>query len=114
MATKPTKDQRKACDLLAGALAMIAEAARLDGRGVPDPSAWAVITARVAGVSSAFGLDEIVALSLQRRAEALGLPGSTAEMLTLIESSVGPRDMLLLDDEAIRELAARADEELDA
>ena len=36
MATHPTKDQRKASELLAGSLATIAEAARSDGRGVPD------------------------------------------------------------------------------
>ena len=73
---------------------------------------WAEIVSRVCRVSSAFGPDEIVALSLQRRAEALGLAGSTAEMLSLIDSAIRPRDMLLLDDEAFRDMAGRAEEAL--
>ena len=37
---------------------------------------------------------------------------ATAEMMTLVETAIRPLDMLLLDDEAFRALAARLDEEL--
>ena len=112
MATKPTKLQTKARDDLAEALLLITGAARLDGRGSLDPPRFGEIAARVARVSSAYSQDEIVARAIERRALALGLPPTTAEMLTLVESEVKPLEMLLLDDDAFRALAATLDEEL--
>src|SRR4051794_32075061 len=77
MATKPTRPQQQAGDHLAEALVLITGAARLDGRGTLDRGGLAEIAGRLARVSSAIGLDEIVARALERRGKALGLPADT-------------------------------------
>lgn len=112
MATKPTKHQQKAREHLAEALNLIAEANRLDGRSALDRNAFAEIAARVARACTAFPLDEIAARALELRGLALGLPPSTAEVLSLVEAEARPLDMLLLDDEAFRAVAAKLEEEL--
>jgi hypothetical protein len=112
MATKPTRMQQQACDLLAEALALVAEAARLDGRGQLDVADLAEIAGRLARVSSAFGLDDLLARALERRGRSLGLPSSTAELLTLLEADVTPLAMLLLSDDAFKALVERMHEEL--
>jgi hypothetical protein len=112
MSTKPTKLQTQARDHLADALNMIVNASRLDGRAPMDSVLFAEIAARVARASSAFRLEEIFTRALERRALALGMSVATAEMITLVETEIRPLEMLLLDDEAFRALAARLDEEL--
>ena len=112
MATNPTKLQHQAKGMLADALNLVAEAARLDGRSPIDAQAWAVLASQVVRASSAFGLDAIVALALERRAVALGVAATTAEMLTLAESKVRPLDMLRLPDDEFLALAATLDADL--
>ncbi len=109
MATKPTRPQERACDRLAQALLEITEAARLDGGGRLGPAELAELARRVAGVSTAFGLDAVVVRALEARGRALGLRTDTAELLTLVEGDVEPLDALLLDDDAFRGLVARAE-----
>lgn len=112
MATKPTRQQQQACDHLAEALVLITEAARLDRSGKLDESALNDVARRIAQASSAFGLEEIVARALERRARALGLPSSAAELLTLIETDVEPPAMLLLGDDEFKALIERLRDEL--
>ncbi len=112
MATKPTRLQDRACDLLAGALLAIAEAARLDGRGSLDARAFGELSALAGRASSTFGLDAIVARALESRGKALDLRAGTAELITLLDPDRRPLDLLLLDDDGFRELVARLDEEL--
>ncbi len=112
MATKPTRDQVKACDQFADALLLITQAARLDGHGALDRDDLAVIAARLAGASPAFGLDGIVAVALERRGRSLGLPPGTAEWLTLLETTTNPLETLLLPDDEFRALIDRMQEEL--
>jgi hypothetical protein len=112
MATKPTRMQQQACDRLAEALLLITEAARLDSKGKLDRDDLGEIAGRLAQASSAFGLDEIVAIALERRGKALGLPSSTAELLTLLEAGITPLEMLLLADDDFRGLVAQIEEEL--
>ena len=112
MATKPTRDQVRACDQFADALLLITQAARLDGKGKLDRDDLAVIAARLAGASPAFGLDGMVAVALERRGLALGLPPGTAELLTLLETGTRPLEALLLPDDQFRVLVERVQEEL--
>ena len=70
MATKPTRQQDQACQKLAQALLLIAEAARLDGRNSLGGSGWPEVARAVARASTAFGLDEIVARALVERVPA--------------------------------------------
>ena len=112
MATKPTREQVRACDQFADALLLITQAARLDGKGKLDRDDLAVIAARLAGASPAFGLDGIVAVALERRGISMGLPPGTAELLTLLETGTRPLDMLLLADDEFRTLVNRVQEEL--
>ncbi len=112
MATKPTRQQVQSCDHLAEALVLITQAARLDGKGQLDREDLGVIAGKLALVSSAFGLDEIVVRALERRGRLLGLTESTAELLTLLESDIKPLEMLLLDDDAFKGLVERMQEEL--
>ena len=112
MATKPTKMQQKACDDLAEALVLITQAARLDGTSKLDPEGLCVIADRLASATSAFGLDEIVARALERRGRFLELPGTTAELLTLVEADVKPLEMLLLSDDEFKDLVQKIQEEL--
>src|SRR5215217_4769069 len=112
MATKPTRMQQQACDCLAQALVLMTEAARLDGKGKLDREGLDVIAARMTQVTSAFSLDEIVVKALERRGAGLGQPLRAAELLTLLESDLGPLEMLLLADDEFRALVERMEEEL--
>ena len=112
MATKPTRNQEQACDKLADALRSIAEASRLDGKSRLDAATFAEIAERAAKATSAFPLDTIVERALESRGKALGLRSGTAEMLTLLDPSIRPLDVLLRSDDDLRELVAKLDEEL--
>src|SRR4051812_360171 len=112
MATHPTRRQNQAADRLAEALLAITEAARLDEASRLDAPAFADLAGRIARVSAAFPLDQIVARALERRGQALGLRSDTAELLTLLESNVRPLDLLLVDDDAFRDQVARIEQEL--
>jgi hypothetical protein len=112
MATKPTRQQERACDLLAEALLHIAEAARLDGRNPIGPADLAELARRVAKASTAFDLDAILARALEARGQALGLRSGTAELLTLVEGEVEPLATLLLNDDDFKAIVAKAEEEL--
>ena len=112
MATKPTRDQVRACDQFADALLLITQAARLDGRGKLDRDDLAMIATRLAGASPAYGLDGIVAVALERRGLAMGLPPGTAELLTLLETGTRPLEALLLPNDEFRAFVERVQEEL--
>lgn len=112
MATKPSRAQQQACDNLAEALVLITGAARLDGKGTLDRDALGEIARKLAQASSAFGLDAIVARALERRARALGLPASAAELLTLMDADITPPEMLLLGDDEFKALVERMEQEL--
>jgi hypothetical protein len=112
MATKPTRMQQQACDQLAEALVLITGASRLDGKARFDPDDLGVMAGKLAQASSAFSLDEIVARALERRATLLGLPSSTAELLTLLDTEIKPLEMLLLPDDEFKALVERMQEEL--
>jgi hypothetical protein len=112
MSTKPTRQQDRACDLLAEALLSITEAARLDGRATLDAPAFADLATLAGRASSAFGLDAIVSRALEARGKALGLRAGTAELVTLLDPDRRPLDLLLLAPDEFRELVARLDEEL--
>ncbi len=111
MATKPTREQQKAADLLAEALALIASAVRLDGHSPARPG-WKGVVDAVARASSAIPADEVVIRAVGRRVRDLGLPADTVELLTLMDAGMPPSQVLLLDDDAFRDLAARMEEEL--
>jgi hypothetical protein len=111
MATQPTRLQQQACDKRAQALLLITEAARLDGGKLErDDLRW--IADRLARASSAFTLDEIVVRALEQRGRELGLPASTAELLTLLEGDIKPLETLLLTDDEFKSLAQRMEEAL--
>ena len=112
MATKPTRLQERACDLLAESLLAIADASRLDGKGSLDPPVFAELADRAARASSAFDLDTIVVRALEGRGRALGLRAGTAELITLLDPDRHPLDLILLTDDDFRELVARLEEEL--
>jgi hypothetical protein len=112
MATKPTRLQQQAGDHLAEALHLIAEAFRLDGRGKLAPEDLDQIARLIGPVSSAFPLDQIVVRALDRRAKALGLSSSAADLIALNEDQVRPLQTLLLGDGEFAELVQRLEEEL--
>lgn len=112
MATKPTRQQQQACDQFAEALFLITQGARLDGRGKLDAADLTEIVRRVAQASSAFSAEEIIARTLERRVGALGLPSSTVELLTLMETDVKPLEMTLLGDDEVKALVEAMREEL--
>jgi hypothetical protein len=112
MATKPTRMQEQACNRLVEALLLITEAARLDGGGKLDRADLGEMARRLAQVSSAFGLDVIVARALERRGKALGLPSDAAELLTLMEAEITPLEMLRLPDDEFKAQVERMQEEL--
>lgn len=112
MATKPTRRQQQARDHFAEALHLIAEGARLDGGGRLGQDDLGEVARRVARASSAFGLEEIVVLALEKRGRALGLPGGAVELLTLMDSEVKPLEMLRVPDDEFRELVVRLEDEL--
>ena len=109
MATKPTRPQVQASEKLAGALLLIAEAARLDGRGPLGPAGLAEVARLAARASSAFDLDAILAIALEGRGRALGLRAGTAELLTLVEGEVEPLASLLLGDDDFKALVEKAE-----
>ena len=112
MATKPTRFQQQACELLAEALYSINEAYRLDGKGKLDTKDLDEIAARIAQVSSAFPLDQIVVKALERRAKALGLSSSAADLIALSEGELDPLQTLRLPDHEFKELVRKLEEEL--
>ncbi|WP_435007053.1 hypothetical protein P12x_004455 [Tundrisphaera lichenicola] len=112
MATKPTREQDKACDRLAQILLLYCEAARLDGRVAIDGAGLASFAQLVAKASSAFDLDAILARALDERGRGLGLRQGTAELLTLVDGGVEPLSTLLLSDDDFRAEVDRAEAEL--
>jgi len=110
--TRPTKAQEQACDRLAEALLAVTEAVRLDGRAAFDRSDLRETAARLARASSAFGLDAILARTLERRGRSLGLRAGTAELLTLIEGDTPPLETLLLPDADFLAHVAAMEQEL--
>ena len=71
-----------------------------------------MIADRLAHATSAFGLDEIVARALERRGRYLELPGTTTELLTLVEADMKPLEMLLLSDDEFKPWWPEIQEEL--
>jgi hypothetical protein len=112
MATKPTRLQEKACDELADALHLIADAARLDGKGTFEPNDLAEVARLLNKASSAFDLDQLVARALERRVRPLGLRSGAVDLLLLMDSDVPPLEMLLLADDQIREMVEAMEAEL--
>ena len=112
MATNPSRSQRQARDNLSEALNLITGANRLDGRGTLDGSVLGEITRLAARASSAFTIDQIIAGTLERRARALNLPSSAAELLMLIEANITPLEMLLLNDDEFKALVEKMQDEL--
>jgi hypothetical protein len=112
MATLPTKAQQKALENFAEALVLIAEGARLDGKGKLDRDEFLTIAEGIARASSAFGLDAIVIRALELRALAAGLPGGSVELLTLMDVEIGPPEMLLLPIEEFKALVETLEAEL--
>jgi hypothetical protein len=112
MATHPTKQQQLACDKLAEAVFLLTEAARLDARGSLSATDLDELIARVAKISAVFSQQEIVARALDRRIRALKLSESQAELLTLMESELTSVQMLRKDDDELRVLVAKLEEEL--
>jgi hypothetical protein len=111
MATRPTRLQQQACDIRARALLLITEAARLDG-GKLEKDDLQMIADRLAAAPSAFTLDEIVVRTVAQRARGLGLPATSAEFLTLLDTNIKPLEMLLLTDDEFKALVERMEEEL--
>ena len=112
MATLPTKLQVKARDGLSDALFLIAEAARVDPKSGFDARALEDVATRVARACTAFPRDEIVAKSLERRGREMGLPSALAELLTLVETSVSPFEMMLASDDAFRKIVVDLEQEI--
>src|SRR5262245_49284956 len=112
MATKPTRLQQQACDLLANALGAIAEAYRLDGAGRLETHDLREIARLVGQISSAFSLDEIVARALESRARSLGLSSGTADLISLNAETIDPFQTLRLGDVDFTELVKKLEEEL--
>lgn len=112
MATKPTRQQQRACDHLAQAILLFTEAARLDGKSAVDRDAFTETARRLAQASSAFTLDEIVARAIERRGHTLGLPSTTSDLLSLMETDMKPLETLLLTDDEFRGLVEQMIEEL--
>jgi hypothetical protein len=112
MATKPTREQQKACDHLAEALVLITEGARLDGKGEFSREDLREVANRLAKASSAFRFDEILTRALERRCRALGLRSEASDLLTLLDPGIEPLEALRLPDDALRELVEKAEEEL--
>ncbi len=112
MATKPTRLQQQACDLLAEALFAITEAYRLDGHGKLDPGDLDDLARRLGQVSSAFPLEQIVVRAIERRAKALKLSASAVDLITLAEEDTKPLQTLRLADQEFVELVQKLEEEL--
>jgi len=112
MATLPTRLQRQAFEHLAEALYLITQASRLDDKAKLSTAEFAELAGRICQVSSAFDLDQIVARTLERRGQALGLSPARAELITLLDAEIRPLEMVLLSDQEFQELLARTEAEL--
>jgi hypothetical protein len=112
MATKPTREQERAADLLAQTLLTIAEAARLDSRGSLDERILGEIAERLVRASSAFDVNVITNRALEVRGRSLGLRSGCSDLLGLFEDEVRPFDLLLKSDDQFKALIARLEEEL--
>ena len=112
MATKPTRLQQQAGECLAETLFLIAEAFRLDGKGRLSPTEFNELATRIAHVSSQFSLDELVVKALDRRAKALALTSSTADLISLMDAELKPLRTLLLPDHEFVELVKKLEHEL--
>jgi hypothetical protein len=112
MATKPSRLQQQAGDHLAEALYLITEAFRLDAKGTLAPGDLEEIARRIGPISSAFPLDQVVARALDRRAQALGLPSTAADLIALNEDTVRPLQTLLLSDGEFAGLVRKLEEDL--
>ncbi len=110
--TKPTRAQQQARTMLAQAILGISEAARLDGTPKFNSALLREIAERAAKATSAFSLDEIVATALEMRLTAMGLPAGSVELLTLIEQSKTPVEMIHLGVEELKQLVIEAEAEL--
>jgi hypothetical protein len=111
--TNPTRQQEQACDRLADSLVLIGEAARLDGKAPFGPAELNEVAELLTRATSAFGLDQLVARSLERRGKALGLRSGTGELLSLIEGDFPPLEYLLLSDDDFRARVTAAEIELE-
>ncbi len=112
MATKPTREQQLARDLLADALRAIAQAAQLDGRGRLDADDLRELARLIAQVSSAYSLDQIVALALEARGQTLGLSSGTGDLLSLNADTVDPLQSLRCANDEFVDLVKRLEQEL--
>jgi hypothetical protein len=112
MATKPTRLQQQALDHLAEALYLVTEAFRLDGRGKLEAGNLEEIARLIGRVSSAFPLDQVVVKALERRAKALKLSSSAADLIALNEGELNPLRTLLLADHEFAELVQKLEEDL--
>jgi hypothetical protein len=110
--TKPTRLQEQACDRLAEALGLITEAVRLDGKSRFGPTDLNELAGLLTRATSAFGLDQVVARSLERRGRALGVRPGTGELLVLVEGDRPPLELLLLADDDFRARVEAAEQEL--
>ncbi len=111
MATKPTRQQAQGRDNLAQALLLVTEAVRLDGRAPFTIVQLNDLAACLVKASSAFGLDEIVAVALEARGKALGMRSGTAE-LVLLDDAIRPLEVLLKNDDDFRTLITDLEEQL--
>jgi hypothetical protein len=112
MATKPTREQQKACDHLAEALVLVTEAARLDGKGSFGLADLRAVVDRLAKASSAFSQNEIITRALEKRCRTLGLRSEATELLTLLDPEIDPLEALHLPDDALRERVEDVEEAL--
>jgi hypothetical protein len=112
MATKPTRLQQQASDLLADALRTIAEAYRLDGKGRLEDGDLRELARLLGQASSAYPLDHIVARAIEARARSLGLSSGTADLIGLNAETVDPLQTLKLGDAEFTELVRTLEEEL--
>lgn len=112
MATKPTRLQQRACDLLAEALRTIAEAYRPDGKGRLEPGDLREIARLIGQVSSAFPVDHIVARALEARGRSLGLSSGTADLIGLNAETTDPLQTLRLGDAEFTRLVKTLEDEL--
>lgn len=110
--TKPTREQQRAAELLAGALLTTTKAARLDGRAAFAPTDLKALLALLTRASSAFPAEAIVARALEARALELSLPPGTTELLTLLDTVGDPLQLLLLDDPGFRRVVEEAEQAL--
>ncbi len=112
MATKPTRQQQQARDLLSEVLYGITEAYRLDGHGRLEPGDLEEIARRIGQVSSAFPLDTVVIGAIDRRVKALKLSSSAVDLISLSEDELEPLQTLRMSDPEFVNLVRRLEDEL--